>query len=840
MLQKMARRLLGRFLQWFDVPGESQTDRTRKRVWLGETIGLGFLSAFSLIPLYNKPPYNLGAVISGVVSLSGAFIILWLRRLPSSLTSIIVIGQCVSIAIADWGSAALNVDRWWPTFVVVLDLLLVSREGKMAEILVYFVVIWLAVMSVEQSFRFGLLDAPMLPSYENRIGRTCVPDGAACEYPPCAQRTRLTTTLPLQLLVFVLDFWMTRGFAKQVMSEKGRLEASVQAANDVASALAAFDLPRARKSLDTAAAGNLPRAFADALAQLLENLTTYRPYLPDALFDRNEHGGMNANSLTPPGVVPESDGLNVATVVFTDIVQSTAIWNACPEEMKRALQLHNVLIRSALAEYEGYEVKTIGDSFMAAFSKAEDAAKFALAVHARLYSANWPAPLLAIPQCCIVPRKWRGLRVRIGMHQGPVSIERNTLIDRYDYFGPTVNMAARLESNCMPGCIAALPEFVAEIEKMWEPCHLGLGLSVAQTFGGKRTRVLAQCPSAFSVIDESPWDVDVDSVDEWTSAVASRSQTAVLKGIGQVALVIFTPIALQARLDLRLPRNRGPTQGDDEVYDIESVVSSSQQHVTPAHKSAPAGWVLDVVQNATVASVTLGMHDDDAAVDAFQRATDDALATTMQAINQTEGTLMSVVGNAVFVSWNASRRVLGHFQNSLHFTRVVQRNVPRRVHTHISSGKIFAGTVGTEGQKFLTVFGGCVGLTRQLEAVSSALQARAVYCRHMASVIEGRQRNLLRPIGWCRFQAIDDRAERFIVYEVALRENDREGQAAESGWGWSPEYWSLFLNGEYDAIRRRLEGVDDPTLLCALSERNTAWADPALWGSEYSRTVAAS
>ncbi|KAF8295763.1 hypothetical protein TcBrA4_0069720 [Trypanosoma cruzi] len=54
------------------------------------------------------------------------------------------------------------------------------------------------------------------------------------------------------------------------------------------------------------------------------------------------------------------------TLVFTDIESSTAMWAACPEVMPDAVETHHRLIRSLIAKYRCYEVKTIGDSFMIA------------------------------------------------------------------------------------------------------------------------------------------------------------------------------------------------------------------------------------------------------------------------------------------------------------------------------------------------------------------------------------------------------------------------------------------------------------------------------------------
>eukprot|EP00759_Apiculatamorpha_spiralis_P017280 PhF_6_TR23316/c0_g1_i3/m.32952 len=59
------------------------------------------------------------------------------------------------------------------------------------------------------------------------------------------------------------------------------------------------------------------------------------------------------------------------TIMFTDIESSTKLWNKYPKEMKKAVEMHHSTIRWVLWWHRGYEVKTIGDSFMCAFKSPE-------------------------------------------------------------------------------------------------------------------------------------------------------------------------------------------------------------------------------------------------------------------------------------------------------------------------------------------------------------------------------------------------------------------------------------------------------------------------------------
>ena len=106
-------------------------------------------------------------------------------------------------------------------------------------------------------------------------------------------------------------------------------------------------------------------------------------------------------------------------IVFTDVVGSTAMGERMRDErMYEVRQAHFVQSRKLIAQYKGHEIRTIGDSFMAAFRSVAAALDYA-----RALSAD-PGP----PE----------LRLRAGIHIGPLQIEEG------DVFGRTVNFAARV------------------------------------------------------------------------------------------------------------------------------------------------------------------------------------------------------------------------------------------------------------------------------------------------------------------------------------------------------------------------------------------------------------
>ena len=109
------------------------------------------------------------------------------------------------------------------------------------------------------------------------------------------------------------------------------------------------------------------------------------------------------------------------TFLFTDIQESTRLWESAPADMAAALQVHDAIVRTAIERHDGYVFATGGDGFCAAFSTAADAVAAAVDSQRELVTD------VTIP-----------FAVRMGLHTGE-AIER----DR-NYFGTEVNRAARL------------------------------------------------------------------------------------------------------------------------------------------------------------------------------------------------------------------------------------------------------------------------------------------------------------------------------------------------------------------------------------------------------------
>jgi len=126
--------------------------------------------------------------------------------------------------------------------------------------------------------------------------------------------------------------------------------------------------------------------------------------------------------------VSSAAGLPTGTVtfLFTDIEGSTRLLKQLRDEYAAVLADHEAIIRAALAEHDGWEIDTQGDSFFAAFRRAKDAVGAALTAQRALAEHAWPDGVQ--------------LRVRMGMHTG------EPVVGGERYVGLGVHRAARISA----------------------------------------------------------------------------------------------------------------------------------------------------------------------------------------------------------------------------------------------------------------------------------------------------------------------------------------------------------------------------------------------------------
>ncbi|MDQ1458371.1 MAG: hypothetical protein QOH28_3991 [Actinomycetota bacterium] len=115
---------------------------------------------------------------------------------------------------------------------------------------------------------------------------------------------------------------------------------------------------------------------------------------------------------------------SVVTFLFTDIEDSTRMWEHDPDAMEVALARHDALLHRAIEGCGGVVFKTVGDAFCAVFEAASDCVRAAAAAQLALQEEPWPPSIT--------------IRARMAIHTGECTRRDD------DFFGPTVNRVARL------------------------------------------------------------------------------------------------------------------------------------------------------------------------------------------------------------------------------------------------------------------------------------------------------------------------------------------------------------------------------------------------------------
>ncbi|HEY8171674.1 MAG TPA: adenylate/guanylate cyclase domain-containing protein [Dehalococcoidia bacterium] len=132
--------------------------------------------------------------------------------------------------------------------------------------------------------------------------------------------------------------------------------------------------------------------------------------------------------LTSKSIEQPAAQTSLVTIMFTDITDSTSLTQRVGDERSHEMvQVHNRIVREAMARSGGREIKHTGDGIMAAFGSAVGAVECSIGIQRELAQHNEAAP--------------DPFQMRIGLNAGePVA-------DGNDLFGTAVQLAARVCSH---------------------------------------------------------------------------------------------------------------------------------------------------------------------------------------------------------------------------------------------------------------------------------------------------------------------------------------------------------------------------------------------------------
>jgi len=140
----------------------------------------------------------------------------------------------------------------------------------------------------------------------------------------------------------------------------------------------------------------------------------------------------------------------LAAIMFTDMVGYGALSQRDDKLAQELLEEHRRLLREIFPQFNGIEIKTIGDAFLVEFQSALEAAQCAMAIQRALAKRNADAPAE------------RQIQVRIGVHIGDV-VHRGG-----DVYGDGVNIASRIEQLAAAGGICISMDVERQIRNALE------------------------------------------------------------------------------------------------------------------------------------------------------------------------------------------------------------------------------------------------------------------------------------------------------------------------------------------------------------------------------------
>eukprot|EP00754_Rhynchopus_humris_P047080 Rhum_TRINITY_DN65_c0_g1::Rhum_TRINITY_DN65_c0_g1_i1::g.175::m.175 len=217
--------------RWAAREGDTPAERLTKRLLTLCYLSLTAPFAIVFYSATNRES-RIGQGVSIVVPVLMLVLLAYLRIARHASTRFVTVSSVMAaaaIVIVDLVHSAEVHYVIWPAAVVLLDVALVAQVDESGTMcIVVFMCSYLTLASAEQWLRFGLYDLPGLAPYEKRF---CQGD---CEKPPCPRAAYSSIgMLTTNVLIFLFNFYFTRGFALQVRREKEKIAAAVAATEQV-------------------------------------------------------------------------------------------------------------------------------------------------------------------------------------------------------------------------------------------------------------------------------------------------------------------------------------------------------------------------------------------------------------------------------------------------------------------------------------------------------------------------------------------------------------------------------------------------------------------------------
>ncbi len=238
------------------------------------------------------------------------------------------------------------------------------------------------------------------------------------------------------------------------------------------------------------------------------------------------------------------------TVVFCDLVDSTALASRLDaEDWREAVMAYHDAASAIVSRYDAHVEKLLGDGLLIYFgyprAHEDDPAR---ALRASLELVDAMGPLNQE----LTPRHGITLRIRIGVHTGPVVMGPRDSGQRRETvaLGDALNIAARLEAIAEPGTVVT-----SEATR-----RLVVGQFVTRERGAHTLKGIAEPVRVHTVLQPSGVRSRLDAAERLTPFVGRDQELGLLldrwehvcAGRGQVSVVVGEPGVGKSRLALRL------------------------------------------------------------------------------------------------------------------------------------------------------------------------------------------------------------------------------------------------------------------------------------------------
>jgi class 3 adenylate cyclase/TolB-like protein/Tfp pilus assembly protein PilF len=151
------------------------------------------------------------------------------------------------------------------------------------------------------------------------------------------------------------------------------------------------------------------------------------------------------------------DQRRLAAIMFTDIVGYSALTQQDEALADELLTEHNAILRPIFSQFNGNEIKTMGDAFHLEFASALQATRCAVEIQQALHDRNQSTS------------SDKQISIRIGIHVGDVMPREK------DVFGDTVNIASRIETLAAAGGICISEDVFHQVRNKIDIPILKLG-----------------------------------------------------------------------------------------------------------------------------------------------------------------------------------------------------------------------------------------------------------------------------------------------------------------------------------------------------------------------------